>query len=124
MLSAWTLGGHLLLRRVDDSSGAPAASRIPRRNLTAGRGVSLTADTRFLCGTSLENVLKNNVLHFFINVMVQCDVLGLGSPTRGAERCTTTAQIDNTGSASRHLRPQAGLHGFLLRETVFRKADG
>ena len=29
MLSAWTLGGHLLLRCVDDSSGAPAAPSEP-----------------------------------------------------------------------------------------------
>jgi hypothetical protein len=29
MLSAWTLGGHLLLRCVDDSSGAPATPRKP-----------------------------------------------------------------------------------------------
>ena len=79
MLSAWTLGGHLLLRCVDDSSGAPATPRSTRRNLTAGWGVSITADTRFLYGTSIENILKNNVLHFFINVMVQRDALGLGS---------------------------------------------
>jgi hypothetical protein len=83
---------------------------------------------------SIENVLKNNLLHFFINVMVHGDALGLGSvwqrskgwkkrPTRGAERCTTTAQID-IDSATGHLRPQAGWQGFLLRETVFRAADG
>ena len=85
MLSAWTLGGHLLLRCVDDSSGAPTAPRSPRRNLTAGWGVSITTDTRFLCGTSIENILKNNVLHFFVNVMVQRDALGLGSGQQRAE---------------------------------------
>jgi len=79
MLSAWTLGGHLLLRCVDDSSGASAAPRGAKRNLTAGWGVSITADTRFLCRTSIENIFKNNVLYFFINVMVQYDGLGLGS---------------------------------------------
>ena len=86
MLSAWTLGGHLLLRCVDDSSGAPAGpSRRrsgPGRNLTTGRGVSITADTKFLCGIAIENVFENNVLHFFINVMVQRDALRLGSRQR------------------------------------------
>ena len=79
MLSAWTLGGHLLLRCVDDSSGASAAPRKPAAEPNRRVGVSITADTRFLCETSIENILKNNVLHFFINVMVQRDALGLGS---------------------------------------------
>jgi hypothetical protein len=83
MLSAWTLGGHLLLRSVDDSSGEPAASDgggiSPRRNLTACGAVSITTNIKFLCGSAIENILKNNVLHIFVNVMVHCRALELGS---------------------------------------------
>ena len=79
MLSAWTLGGHLLLPCVDDSSGAATAPRRPGRNLTAGWRVSITADTWFFCGVSVENIFENNMLHLFVNVMVQRYALGLGS---------------------------------------------
>jgi hypothetical protein len=83
MLSAWTLGEHQLLRRIDDSSGALATSHRrgigPRRNLTACGAVSITTNIKFLCRTAIENRLKNNVLHLVVNVVVQRYALELGS---------------------------------------------